>query len=133
MIQNMSIGLVGVGRFISGTDTGKSDCPMVGESPAEAAVREGWEETGVRSQPVGLVGIFDSLTHNRQGPHHLYQIVFLCRPINHKNPDPPHHPEETIEQGWFSEDALPPDLDPNHMLRIPKAFAYLNKQESVFE
>ena len=91
------------------------------------------KKPGVRSQPVGLVGIFDSLTHNRQGPHHLYQIVFLCRPINHERPDPPHHPEETIEQGWFSEDALPLDLDLNHMLRIPKAFAYLNKQESVFE
>ncbi len=106
---------------------------MVGESPAEAAVREGWEETGIRSKPIGVVGIFDSLNHGHQTPNQLYQIVFLCRPLNHENPDPPHHPQETIEKGWFAEDALPDNLDPNHDLRIPTAFAYLKSNVSCLE
>ncbi|MCP5094719.1 MAG: NUDIX domain-containing protein [Chloroflexi bacterium] len=106
---------------------------MVGESPAEAAVREGWEETGIRSESIGLVGIFDSLNHNGQSPNQLYQIVFLCRPLNLDNPDLPHHPQETLEKAWFSEDTLPSDLDPNHILRIPKVFDYLKSQEGYFE
>jgi ADP-ribose pyrophosphatase YjhB (NUDIX family) len=123
--------------LIRRADNGKWAMPggatMVGESPSAAAVREAWEETGIRSEPIGLVGIFDSRNHQGQGPHQLYQIVFLCRPLNGENPDIPHHPQETIEQAWFAENELPPDLDPNHVLRIPIAFQFLTNQKGHFE
>ncbi len=51
----------------------------VGESPAEAAVREVREESGYRVQTVRLISAYD---RDRQGhtpiPYHVYKLVFLC-------------------------------------------------------
>ena len=95
----------------------------VGETPAEAVVREALEETGVLCEPIALVGVFDSRLCGTVSRHHLYQLVFLCRPLDgSKLVETPSHAIEVLDVGWFAEHAMPTDLDPGHVLRIPKAF-----------
>ncbi len=95
----------------------------VGETPAEGVVREAFEETGVRCEPVALVGVHDSRYCGSETPHHLYHFLFLCRPLdNSQRVDPPPHVQEVLDVAWFQGDALPSDLDPGHISRIPEAF-----------
>jgi ADP-ribose pyrophosphatase YjhB (NUDIX family) len=93
----------------------------VGETPAEGVVREAHEEAGVRSRAVALVGVFDSRLCGTTARFHLYQFVFLCRPLDTKL-EKPSHELEVLESAWFAETELPPDLDPGHVSRIPEAF-----------
>lgn len=94
----------------------------VGETPAEGAVREALEETGVHCQPVALVGVFDSRLCGTVSRHHLYQFVFLCRPEEGVEPVAPSHANEIRTMSWFAEGDLPVDVDPGHAIRIPIAF-----------
>jgi len=95
----------------------------VGESPAEGVVREAFEETAVRCEAVTLIGVHDSRLCGTVAPFHLYHFLFLCRPLNDGQPDgAPSHALETLGAGWFAADALPPDIDPGHIVRIPEAF-----------
>lgn len=94
----------------------------VGETPAEGVLREAFEESGVRAEAVALVGVFDSRLCKTASRHHLYQFVFLCHPTNGHEAEMPTHAAETLGAAWFSEDALPDDLDPGHAVRIPHAY-----------
>jgi ADP-ribose pyrophosphatase YjhB (NUDIX family) len=95
----------------------------VGETPARGVVREAFEETGVRCEPVALVGVFDSRLCGTVSRHHLYQFVFLCRPLNGSQAvETPSHAIEVLGTRWFPEHDLPDDLDPGHVSRIPEAF-----------
>ncbi len=95
----------------------------VGESPAQAAAREALEESGVRCQPIALVAVHDSRLCGSKPRHQLYMITFLCLPLDggifH---EPVSHAHEVLDKGWFAQDALPADLDPGHVTRIPEAF-----------
>lgn len=93
----------------------------VGETPAEGAVREALEETGICCRPVALAGVFDSRCCGTVSRHHLYQFVFLCRPIEGVEPVAPSHAGEISAMAWFAEAHLPADLDPGHRVRIPLA------------
>ena len=94
----------------------------VGETPAEGVLREVLEETGVRAEAVSLVGVFDSRLCGTVSRHHVYHFVFLCHPLEGHTATPPTHALEVLGADWFAEDALPPDLDPGHVTRIPHAF-----------
>ncbi|MBA2395238.1 MAG: NUDIX hydrolase N-terminal domain-containing protein [Ktedonobacteraceae bacterium] len=95
----------------------------VGETPAQGVIREVLEETGVTCEPVALVGIYDSRLCGTSSLSQLYQFSFLCRLLlDIKVIDPPPHAHEILEQNWFLEDALPNELDPGHVRRIPEAF-----------
>ena len=94
----------------------------VGETPAEGVEREALEETGIRCRTVSLVGVFDSRLCGTPARYHLYQILFLCQPLDHQPAAPPSHAIEVLEAAWFPEDRLPEDLDPGHRTRIPEAF-----------
>lgn len=94
----------------------------VGETPAEGAAREAFEETGVRCDPVALAAVHDSRLCHTPSPHHLYHFTFLCRPHAAGQIVAASHAVEVRETGWFREDGLPPDLDPGHAPRIPHAF-----------
>lgn len=92
----------------------------VGETPAAGVVREAFEETGVRCQAVALVGVYDSRLWGFISRHHFYAFSFLCRPIG---TIPSHfQSDETLDTGWFAEDALPEAIHPGHQERIPLAF-----------
>ncbi len=104
----------------------------VGETPAAGVVRETFEETGVRCQPVALVGVFDSRLCGLISRHHLYVFTFLCRPLDSIQSH--FHCDETLDTGWFAEDALPEAIHPGHPSRIPEAFrVWRGDQRAYFD
>jgi ADP-ribose pyrophosphatase YjhB (NUDIX family) len=105
----------------------------VGETAAQGIVREALEEAGVRCAPERLVGIFDSRYHQSQSRYHLFQFVFLCRPAGEPEEREPSHAHETLGKGWFAENALPTNLDPNHVTRIPHVFRVWRGGEPFFD
>jgi 8-oxo-dGTP pyrophosphatase MutT (NUDIX family) len=49
-----------------------------GESPAQAAVRETKEETGLDVEVLGLADVFTRLPNSGHGPHTAVAVVYLC-------------------------------------------------------
>ena len=78
----------------------------VGYSPAEVAVKEVLEETGIEVEPVALLAVIDGL---RLGFARLpmYSILFHCRMIGGELLG---HPLETHQVGFYARDALPQPL-----------------------
>lgn len=78
----------------------------IGYSPSEVAIKEVEEETGIESEPVALIGVFDGM---RLGFHSvpLYSLVFHCRMIGGELRP---HPLETLDVGFFPRDRLPEPL-----------------------
>ena len=76
----------------------------VGETPAESAVREVYEESGYRVLAVKLIAAYD---RDRQGhppiPYHVYKLVFLCEVLD-ETPSPA---VDADEVGFFGERELP--------------------------
>lgn len=102
----------------------------VGETPAEGAMREALEETGVGCQAVALVGVFDSRFCGTTSAHHLYQFTFLCKPTGATTEAS--HGHEVLQTRWFAEGELPPDIDPGHITRIPIAFQVWRGESPAF-
>lgn len=75
----------------------------VGYSPAEVAVKEVHEETGIVCEVVRPIAIFDGL---RAGFSRvpLYSIVFLCQAVGGELTP---HPQECLDVGWFRRHELP--------------------------
>ena len=75
----------------------------VGYSPAEVAMKEVKEETGIDCEVVRLIAVIDGL---RMGFTRvpLYSLVFHCRALGGQLEG---HPLETSDVGWFAEDAMP--------------------------
>jgi 8-oxo-dGTP pyrophosphatase MutT (NUDIX family) len=75
----------------------------VGYSPAEVAVKEVHEETGIECEPTRLLGVIDGqrMGFSRFG---MYMLLFHCRATG-GSLEP--HPLETGDVGWFGRDALP--------------------------
>jgi ADP-ribose pyrophosphatase YjhB (NUDIX family) len=103
----------------------------VGETPAAGAVREALEETGVRCQPIALVGVFDSRRCGMKTRHHLYAFLFLCKPLA-PSVENPSHAVEVLQTGWFAEYELPVEIDPGHRTRIPEAFRVWHGDRRAF-
>jgi 8-oxo-dGTP pyrophosphatase MutT (NUDIX family) len=105
----------------------------VGESPAQVAEREVWEETGLHVQAVRLVGVFDSRVNMgwEASPVHLYHIAFICERRGGRLT----LTNETVDFGYFAEEeatALP--LHRGHVFRIPAAFrVYRGQAEAYFQ
>jgi ADP-ribose pyrophosphatase YjhB (NUDIX family) len=76
----------------------------VGYSPAEVALKEVREETGVECEPVQLLAVIDGLRmgFTRFG---MYMVLFHCRAVGGELQA---HPLETSGVGWFGPDNLPP-------------------------
>ncbi|MET0145808.1 MAG: NUDIX hydrolase N-terminal domain-containing protein [Ilumatobacteraceae bacterium] len=76
----------------------------VGYSPAEVAVKEVAEETGVVCEPQRVVAVIDGqrMGFSRFG---MYMLLFHCRAVGGELAP---HPLECADVGWFAEDALPP-------------------------
>ncbi len=81
----------------------------VGYSPAEVAVKEVLEETGIRCEVVRPLAILDGL---RAGFSRvpLYSLIFLCRATGGELAP---HPQECLDVGWFTERDLPAPLANN--------------------
>jgi ADP-ribose pyrophosphatase YjhB (NUDIX family) len=75
----------------------------VGYSPAEVAVKEVAEETGIDCEPQRLLAVIDGqrMGFSRFG---MYMLLFHCRAVGG---DLKGHPLETSDVGWFGRDDLP--------------------------
>ena len=91
----------------------------VGETAAQAAEREFWEETGVHVRAERLLGIYDNRAYGGRAPFQLYMVGFMCSYVS----GTPHPTSEALDVGYYSEDALP-QLTPGARDRVPQAFAW---------
>ena len=90
----------------------------IGETLAEAAERELWEETKVRGSAVKLLGMFDSRIWKSQVKRQMYHALFLVECV-----DPtPESTHEATEVGFFGNKNLPP-LAPGHHLKKAPLFS----------
>ncbi|MEM9214456.1 MAG: NUDIX hydrolase [Cyanobacteria bacterium P01_F01_bin.150] len=78
----------------------------INESPREAVVREIWEESGYKVQPVKLLSVFDRSKHPHQPkrPYHLYKLFIRCELTGGSSTTS----IETTAVDFFAEDSLPP-------------------------
>lgn len=95
----------------------------VGYSPAEVAVKEVWEETGIKTEVVRLLGVYDGM---RLGFTRIpmYSTVFHLRMIGGELNA---HPLECSDIGFFAEDALPEPLIGVERW-VPRAFAAIREE-----
>lgn len=93
----------------------------VGETLAEAAQRELWEETGIVGQITKLLGVFDSRLWRSKTKSQLYHVIFLAETTN----SIPKTSKEAVEVAFFGEDNLP-ELAPGHTMRVPLIFRILS-------
>ena len=98
----------------------------VGETWAEASVRELHEEAGVEGKAVRLLGVYDSRIWGTRAKFHLYQATFQVEPGNGE----PIAGPETTDVGFFPEDSLP-DLSVGHQLRVPLVFKQLRGEAPI--
>lgn len=90
----------------------------IGETPAEAVLRELWEEAGLRGRVARLLGLFDARRWGTRARLHIVQPVFLvecAEPV-------PSPGIEIDEAAFFAADRLPAPLRPGHDTRVPKVF-----------
>ncbi len=92
-----------------------------GEEPADAVVREVWEETGVKVIPERIVGVYAGPEQFSQYPNGdqiaVLSVTFACRPVGGEARV---HDDESLEVRYFPQDALP-ELTPRNRLRIEHA------------
>jgi 8-oxo-dGTP pyrophosphatase MutT (NUDIX family) len=87
----------------------------IGQTTAEAALRELWEEAGLRGEVVRLLGVFDGPHWGSSNTMHLIHLVYLVQ-CGDLNPVPG---VEMLEARFFSPDALPSPLHSSHAQRVP--------------
>ncbi len=84
-----------------------------GEQPADAVLREVYEETGVRIEVERVGGV---ATHPVRYPNgdacEYLNVWFRCRPVSG---EPRVNDDESTEVGWFDPDSMP---EPNDWLRL---------------
>jgi ADP-ribose pyrophosphatase YjhB (NUDIX family) len=102
----------------------------VGYTPAEVAVKEVQEETGLDVKTVRVLGIFDKRNH----PHppegwYVYKIFILCEKIGGQISK---DTTETSDIQYFSLENLPPLSEPRNVFsQIKMMFDYRNNPEKA--
>ena len=97
----------------------------VGYSPAEVAVKEVLEETGVECAPQRVLAVIDGqrMGFSRFG---MYMLVFYCKATGG---DLRRHPLECADVGWFGPDELPATTA-GAAWWGPMAFAAINGEDA---
>ncbi|HEX2618767.1 MAG TPA: NUDIX hydrolase [Phototrophicaceae bacterium] len=95
-----------------------------GEEPAEAAIREVWEETGLKVIPERISGVYggdNNFTHYPNGDEvAIIAITFVCRVVGGALQI---DDDETLELRYFKVDDLPENIMSRHQIRIRHAAA----------
>ena len=96
----------------------------VGYLPAEVAVKEVHEETGIECEPVRLLSVIDGqrMGFSRFG---MYMLLFYCRATGGTLKA---HPLETSGVGWFGPTSLPEAMAGGSWW-APQAFAAIDGEE----
>lgn len=76
----------------------------VGYSPFEIAIKEVWEEAGIKVVPKRLLSVFDKTKHDHPpDAYHVYKLFILCKYTDGKlKPG-----TETSDVSWISRDQIP--------------------------
>ncbi len=82
------------------------------ETPQAGAVREVWEETGVRVEPVRLVGVYKNM---RLG---VVSLAFRCRPVDGE----PRPTDEAARVAWVTPEEATRDMPEARAVRVLDAF-----------
>lgn len=94
----------------------------IGQTFAESALRELWEEAGMRGTVKRLLGVMDGRLWNAQSKVHYVALVFQI-----ECPDlTPKPGVETVDARYFGQHNLPQPLHPGHDMRVPKCFELLD-------
>jgi ADP-ribose pyrophosphatase YjhB (NUDIX family) len=101
----------------------------VGLRPAEVAVKEVLEETGLQIKIDRLMGVYDGRGNNFNNFYHLYHLVFSGTVTGGT---PTLAPDETLAMGWFAVDQLP-ELSPGHDKAILDTFRRKHMSEAFFD
>ncbi len=93
-----------------------------GEEPANAAIREVWEETGVNVLPERIIGVEsgpDYFVRYTNGDEAMaLAIVFVCKVLSGE----PHvNDDESIAVRYFPVNELPQDMSERHRNRVSLA------------
>ncbi len=101
----------------------------IGQTLAEAVLRELWEEAGLRGEVQRLLGVFDGRLWQSQDRVHIVHPVFLvaCAELE------PTPGIETVDARFFPPDALPTPLHRGHDVRVPKCIALMRDGETFFD
>lgn len=92
-----------------------------GETIEKTAIRECWEESGIRVKIVKLVGVYSNPRRDPRGQ--LVSVVFLAKPFNSR----PRGSDETKEAKFFPLAKLPKNLAADHAKIIRDAAAASRK------
>lgn len=96
----------------------------LGETVAEAILREVREESGYEAEIVRLIGVYSNPQHtvvHYPGGNvvHYISCLFECRLLH----GTPTTSEETLALAWFAPDNLPTPFVPHHLQRLHDALA----------
>ncbi|MCA1670086.1 MAG: NUDIX domain-containing protein [Thermomicrobia bacterium] len=101
----------------------------IGQTPAEAALRELWEEAGLRGTVRRLLGVFDGRLWGSQSKVHLIHVVFL---VECAEPMPVPG-VEMLAARFFAPGALPEAMHRGHGERVPRCCALARTGETFFD
>ncbi len=101
----------------------------IGMTLAETAVKELWEEAGLRGSVIRLLGIFDGPRWGSEAPIHLFHPVFhvACLDLT------PIPGIECLDAAFFAREHLPSPLHAGHDRRVPFIFDLLSNGETYFD
>lgn len=87
----------------------------IGQPTTDAALRELWEEAGLRGEVTRLLGIFDGPRWGTRSTAHIIHLVYEVT-CDHHDPAPG---TEMIATRFFSPPELPQPMHAGHDLRVP--------------
>ena len=101
----------------------------VGESPSMAALRELWEEVGVRGTLTGIVGVYNGPDWGTRSASHLVHIDYVVQADDLQ----PSVGVEMTEAGYFPPRELPEPMMPGHQERIERGMIMLAHDRTHFD
>jgi 8-oxo-dGTP pyrophosphatase MutT (NUDIX family) len=101
----------------------------IGMSPAETAVKELWEEAGIKGTVKQLLGMFDARYWGSRTRVHLLVNVFLCEADNFDAKAG----MECLDAGWFDPHYLPEGMHVGHDRRITECLKHLEAGTTFYD
>lgn len=101
----------------------------IGSTPAEAVLRELWEEAGLRGEVVRLLGIFDTRLWKAWSKVHMWALTFHIECPN-LAPSPG---IECLDARFFAPDALPDAMHSSHGARLVQSLAARRTGTTYFD